>query len=283
MRSLVIGLALATTAVASPAIARDGAPYLGIEGGAVKAQRFKLDYNIGALTVNDGLQIGHKTGFDLGVVAGYDFGLLRAELDLGWKRFGANDVDVDPRVFVPTARPTVDGHSSIVSALGNVFLDFGSEGWSGYLGGGAGLAKIKSEYLITGPGVPLNSGVDGSDRGFAWQLIAGVRVPVSDNVDLGLKYRFFNMKASFDDVNANQIVETLDGRVRTHSALATLTFNLGKVEAPSAPLPPAPPPPPPPPPPATQTCSDGSVILATDTCPAPPPPPPPPAPAPERG
>ena len=52
----------------------------------------------------------------------------------------------------------------------------------------------------------------------------------------------------------------------------------------------APPPPPPPPrrrrrrpPPATQTCPDGSVILATDTCPAPPPPPPPPPPAPERG
>ena len=44
----------------------------------------------------------------------------------------------------------------------------------------------------------------------------------------------------------------------------------------------APPPPPPPPPPATQTCPDGSVILATATCPAPPPPPPPPA-APERG
>ena len=46
---------------------------------------------------------------------------------------------------------------------------------------------------------------------------------------------------------------------------------------------PPPPPPPPAPPPATQTCADGSVILATDTCPAPPPPPPPPAPAPERG
>ena len=43
------------------------------------------------------------------------------------------------------------------------------------------------------------------------------------------------------------------------------------------------PPPPPPAAPATQTCPDGSVILATDACPAPPPPPPPPAPEPERG
>lgn len=44
-----------------------------------------------------------------------------------------------------------------------------------------------------------------------------------------------------------------------------------------------PPPPPPPPPPATQTCADGSVILATEACPVPPPPPPAPPPAPERG
>ncbi len=43
---------------------------------------------------------------------------------------------------------------------------------------------------------------------------------------------------------------------------------------------------PPPPPPATQTCPDGSVILATDVCPPVPEPyvpPPPPPPAPERG
>jgi outer membrane receptor protein involved in Fe transport len=42
-------------------------------------------------------------------------------------------------------------------------------------------------------------------------------------------------------------------------------------------------PPPPPAAPATQTCPDGSVILATDVCPAAPPPPPPPPPEPERG
>jgi iron complex outermembrane receptor protein len=45
----------------------------------------------------------------------------------------------------------------------------------------------------------------------------------------------------------------------------------------------APPPPPPPPPAPTQTCADGSVVLATDSCPLPPAPPPPPPPAPERG
>jgi iron complex outermembrane receptor protein len=51
----------------------------------------------------------------------------------------------------------------------------------------------------------------------------------------------------------------------------------------SRPLPAAPLPPPPPAPPATQTCADGTVVLATAACPVPPPPPPPPAAKPERG
>ena len=95
-------------------------------------------------------------------------------------------------------------------------------------------------------------------------------------MDVGLKYRYFqtgNLDFGEDDFD-------VDGKWKSHSLLASLIFNFG------APVPPPPPPvveAPPPPPPATQTCPDGSVILATDVCPAPPPPPPPPPPAPERG
>ena len=69
------------------------------------------------------------------------------------------------------------------------------------------------------------------------------------------------------------------GTPRTIGLTARYKFR----QAPPPPPPPPAPPPPPPPPPATQTCADGSVILATDACPVPPPPPPPPPPAPERG
>ena len=76
-------------------------------------------------------------------------------------------------------------------------------------------------------------------------------------------------------------------KFRSHSILASLIFNFGGERAPPPPPPyVAPTPPPPPPPPATQTCADGSVIMATDICPpAPEPytPPPAPEPAPERG
>ncbi len=64
---------------------------------------------------------------------------------------------------------------------------------------------------------------------------------------------------------------------------ATIDFKPRRREPAAEPVVAPPPPPPPVAAPATQTCSDGSVILATDSCPLPPAPPPPPPPAPERG
>ena len=160
----------------------------------------------------------------------------------------------------------------------NLLLDFGDDnGWNGYVGGGAGLANVryKMDYAIPGN---IGSGSD-SDRSIAFQGIAGVRKAVSDNVDLGLKYRYFIAPKLDYNIDFNG---ELSGKFKSHSLLASLIFNF-------APPPPPPvvvveTPPPPPPPPATQTCYDGSVILATDVCPEPPaPPPPPPEPAPERG
>ena len=69
----------------------------------------------------------------------------------------------------------------------------------------------------------------------------------------------------------------LIGQPRTIGLTARMKFS--EPVAVAAP-PPVELPPPPPPPPATQTCADGSVVLATEACPVPPPPPPP---APERG
>src|SRR4029079_14828075 len=70
-----------------------------------------------------------------------------------------------------------------------------------------------------------------------------------------------------------------NGDVHSHDFNFKFVVPIGGHAAP----PPPPPPPPTPPPPATQTCPDGSVILATAECPAPPPPPPPPPPPVERG
>ncbi len=269
----------------SSAYARDGLPYIGFEGGAVKPEKLKLDYQLRALSVQNGIVIDHKTGYDIDAVVGYDLGLFRAEAELGWKRIATTGVTVAPAIqFNNTGPLTVDGTTKALSAMANLLLDFGKDdGLQVYGGGGLGIARVSLDNIISGPNVTPGRGVNGSDRSLAWQLIAGMRVPVSFNVDLGLKYRYFRTEIDLQDATNPTAVENLEGRFRSHSLLASLIFNLGRqpelvaavVEPVAPPLPPSPP--------ATQTCPDGSVILATDACPVPPPPPPPPPAEPVRG
>jgi opacity protein-like surface antigen len=278
--------AAALALVSTVASARDGKPYVGIEGGVTKPDKLKLDYRLGTLSVPNGIHFEHKTGWDVDFIAGYDLGLIRAEAELGMKRAAATQVTVAPAIqFNNTGPLTVDGRVLAKSALVNLLLDFGKDdGLQVYGGGGIGLARVSLNNVISGPNVPAGRGIQGSDRSFAWQLVAGMRAPISYNIDLGLKYRFFRTEIDLS-ATSNASVQSLEGRFRTHSVLASLIFNLGKQPAPLAPpaAEPAPAPPPPPAPPATQTCPDGSVILATDACPVPPPPPPPPEVAPVRG
>jgi OOP family OmpA-OmpF porin len=69
-------------------------------------------------------------------------------------------------------------------------LDFGDDdSLNGFVGGGVGVARVKSALSIDSAGADF---LNDSDTGLAWQAIAGVRAPISDNWDVGLKYRFFN-------------------------------------------------------------------------------------------
>jgi opacity protein-like surface antigen len=283
MRKLAVGLALASTALATPAVARDGSGYVGIEGGFMIVEDMVLDYDDDTLDINDAVDVDFDTGTDVDVIGGYDFGAFRVEGELAYKRASINEIGLQDELANPQVNAgffEADGRVSVLSGMVNGLLDFGDDGsWNGYLGGGIGIARVK----VRGDIDDDEFGVDfrGSESGMAWQLIAGIRAAVSDNIDIGLKYRLFtarklNFGGDFED---GEIDADLKGRLRTHSLLASLIYNFG---APPAP-PPPPPPPPPPAAPATQTCPDGSVILATDVCPVPPPPPPPPPPEPERG
>ena len=158
--------------------------------------------------------------------------------------------------------------------MANALLDsdFGAR-FGGYVGGGAGRA--------------WTSFSGDKDNAWAYQGIAGLRYALTPNVDAGLKYRYFRTgRLNFDDafaVNGTNFTTTASGHYASHSLLASLVYNFNASSV-AAPIPAAAPAPPPPPPePATQTCPDGSVILATSACPAPPAPPPPPPPPAQRG
>ena len=276
MRKLAIAMALASTALASPAVARDNTWYAGIEGGFMVVTDTRLDYNDDEFDLTDAIVLEHKSGLDVDVLAGYDGGMFRGEVELGWKRAKLDDVKV-----VESLADDVDtdvdasGSGRVLSLMLNALLDFGDE-VGGSVGAGIGLAQVRYNANVDTGDPDFDFDFSESDRALAWQLIGQLRYAISPSMDVGLKYRYFQTgKLDFGDTDFD-----LDGKWKSHSLLASLIFNFG------APLPPPPPvvvAPPPPPPPATQTCPDGSVILATDVCPAPPPPPPPPPPAPERG
>jgi len=289
MRKLAIAVALASTALATPAVARDGSAYVGVGVGPMIVEDVSLDLD-SSVDIPEAIILDHKYGLDAELVAGYDFGMFRVEGELAWKRAYIDEAFVAQTGVAPF---DPEGRTAVLSAMLNALLDFGGEdSWGGFVGGGLGLARVDIDTSAADVNGPADFVVDGRDSGLAWQAIAGVRAALSPNVDLGLKYRFFSTRTfEFEDpTGANcgpfgcvATSSRLDGKFRSHSLLATLTYNFFTPPPPPPPPVEVAPPPPPPPPPATQTCPDGSVILATEVCPAPPPPPPPPPPAPERG
>ena len=287
MRKFVLASALAATALTTPAYARDGSAYVGIHGGAMIMKDRDLTYidnTIGVLP--DAYVLEHNYGWDVDLVAGYDLGMIRVEGELGYKSASIDQVFVHQTInYEPSpgdAFIATNGDSTAWSAMVNGLVDMGDDyGWGGYIGAGIGYANVSTDFDLPS----IDRYLDASRGRVAWQVIAGVRTAISPNIDLGLKYRFFNVDNVDYHIDASDnpggVAFEAEGRWRSHSLLASLIYNFGAPPAP--PLPPPPPPPPPPAAPATQTCPDGTVVLATEPCPAPPPPPPPPPPAPERG
>ncbi|MCY7398390.1 MAG: outer membrane beta-barrel protein [Sphingomonas bacterium] len=274
--------AVAAVAIATPALARDGSPYVGIEGGLMIVEDIDSDITVrrGAVATQivDAYKIDFKRGFDVDAIAGYDFGMFRLEGELAYKRARVDDVRLSSalgsNLGVTDADFSISNRVSVVSLMANGLVDFGDDdGWAGYVGAGVGRARVR----LAGD----------NDSSFAYQGIAGVRKAITPNIDLGLKYRYFRTASlNFNDEFAGTAgLSTLNSRakLRTHSLLASLIYNFAApapvIVEPVFVAPPAPPAP------ATQTCADGSVILATDICPAPPAyvPPAPPEPMPERG
>jgi opacity protein-like surface antigen len=279
----------------TPAYAVDGSGYVGLEGGILLPRNLSGDIAVtypspgppqGRIVYDHGVRLKAGTGYDVDAVGGYDFGTFRVEGELGYKHSHLSGIRLSPPLLADLSTASgatpaltngaidlVSPRATALSAMINGLVDFGAgPGVGAYAGGGIGEAHVKR----------LTDG----DTALAWQLIAGVRVPISANIEAGLKYRYFNtgrlrFHGEFDFGADGEFPYTTSAKFRSHSLLASLIYNFGSSAV--APPPPPPPMPAPPPPaaPATQTCPDGSVILAASACP-PPPPPPPPAPV-ERG
>src|SRR4029079_11858498 len=98
MRKLAIVAALASTALASPAVARDHSFYAGLEGGAMIVEDLNLNYRDATRSISPGYVVHFGTGYDIDAIAGYDFGVLRLEGELAYKHAGVDGVNADPLI-----------------------------------------------------------------------------------------------------------------------------------------------------------------------------------------
>ncbi len=247
MRKFVVAIALATTAMAGPALAKDKAWYIGVEAGAVLQENQEFDIYNAARTVkvSDGLRNRYNIGYDVGGNIGYDFGKFRAEFEVAYKDNELTNVNV--LAAIPAIRlsngttgvPAVGnyrdavGNTRVLSFMANGLFDFGGENGDlgGFIGGGAGIARVqqKSFSLASGGAAYL----DDSDTGFAWQVLAGIYKPVTKHVDIGLKYRYFNVP-DVDTFTTTGLANRT--HYHSHSLLLTLAYNFYTEPAPLPPV-----------------------------------------------
>ena len=258
---------MASTALASPALARDGQWYVEVGGGPMIVQDTTLDRGNGA----DEVKVNNQTGYDFGGLVGYDFGAFRLEAEASYREADMDTIAVGS-LGIPTNYASLPSGAGTFDAAGDVnslsfmlngLFDFGDDdGLQGFVGAGIGVART-DYHGFTDASTPAV--FDDSDSGLAWQLLAGVRAPISDSWDVGLRYRMFTAEG-VDLVDARG--RDLNGNMRSHSLMGTLTYNFGGEAPPPPPAPvpvPVTPPPAPTPvrptPPPPPVCNKGPYIV----------------------
>src|SRR6476469_1309264 len=170
--------AAAAVAIATPAVACDGSGYIGIEGGLTFPKDPKIralinydDPPVTAMGRTDVGRINLKTGYDVDLIGGYDFGMFRLEAELGYKHAKASnsfDSAFIGAINTPSGNTLTNGDldnngkASVLSGMINALVDFDVGGFGAYAGGGIGKARVRELGDV--------------DNAWAWQGIAGVRM-----------------------------------------------------------------------------------------------------------
>ncbi|MET0388372.1 MAG: TonB-dependent siderophore receptor [Polyangiales bacterium] len=209
--------------------------YLGLQAGVVKLA--DTQYDVQALIdpsqgrVKNGLEVSHEFGPEVGGAVGYDFGLLRTELEAssGYAKLkqvtlASDQVAIDASEPAPGTYKDPGGSTHSLALMFNGLIDVGGNErtpWAVQAGGGLGLVRLSTwRWSLQASERPAFQ-VD-NETTFAWQAQVGVRRRLTDRVDLTLKYRYFNVpNLKLFTTNANQ----LNGNLTSHSILIGANIN----------------------------------------------------------
>ena len=161
-------------------------------------------------------------GFGLGAALGYDISSIgfRVEAEVAFRSARVGSIR-DIGVFLPSIDiPLESGRASALSFIINGLYDFGTlEGFTFSGGGGIGVARVNFANLRERGAVePF---INASDTSIAFQAIAAVRRAITQNVDVGVKYKFFTVPSLTIDTVAGDRVST---SFTSHSAMFSISL-----------------------------------------------------------
>ena len=216
----VVTLAIPTIGLATPP--RPGPCISGFFGATfpVSVDVTATEYDHGARTFND--RVEFDPNLNIGGSSGYDFGFVRIEGELAYKRGEISSIN-DQTSQVKYAN--VDGGVGVYSVMGNVFFDLrNSSPVTPYIGGGIGVATL---YLDDTYGTNSSTGhrdllyESGSNTVFAYQAGAGLEIALNNRLSLDLGYRYFGTaKTTFN--KSSHI--TTEMEFRSHNASVGLRW-----------------------------------------------------------
>ncbi len=128
----------------------------------------------------------YETGFGASGALGYDFGAVRVEGEVAWRRVDIETIEVRDATgslraihdVTGVIEPELPTRTAVLSGMVNGWLDLDlALPVQPFIGGGAGVARVSSD--------------NSSDTVFAWQVGAGIGYPLGPTVTLQAGYRYF--------------------------------------------------------------------------------------------
>jgi OmpA-OmpF porin, OOP family len=245
-RALALGIVLSALAVVSSHAQGLGSdePYTGPNGLYLRGEggwSHLNDMKGSGGGTNSGPSFDSKEndGYIAGGAAGWKFGQLRAELGLDYSDHGVssitvgNDGGLGARLHTASlsgATASPSGHVHVLDGMVNGYWDFRTgTPFVPYIGIGVGAARASLDSFSVA-GKPLSNS---SDTVFAYQPMVGVRFLVTDNIALGVEYRYFaTVQPTFKDSSG----QPFKGRIESHNVLANLSYFFGAPPAAPAPV-----------------------------------------------
>jgi outer membrane protein OmpA-like peptidoglycan-associated protein len=212
MRNLMAGLASAAlaTMLGTAAYAEGPAKHKGLYVSGALGANWADDSDVSGGASGD---VDFDVNWVGAVAVGYGFGNgVRVEGELSHRRSDADDF----------SGVSLSGKATATGLMANVLYDFDvSPRFVPYLGLGAGLAVVDADRLTP---IPAGDFVDDDDTVFAWQVIAGVAVPLNERLDLTADYRYFDA----DNVDLTSAAGvSIDSEYSSHSVMIGLRYRFG--------------------------------------------------------